>query len=67
MKTEALKELVELCHTGDCTVQLEASKSGIVAIVRAHRNGVSLQTSVYLDRNDTKMGEGLQETIDRVK
>ena len=67
MKTEALKELVELCNTGDCTVQLEASKSGIVTIVQAHRNGVSLQTSVYLDRNDAKMGEVLQATVDRVK
>ena len=67
MKTESLKELIDLCRAGQCSVSMEACQTGIVANITANRGHVSLQTSVYLDANDKEIAEKLQTAIHRVQ
>lgn len=67
MKTESLKELIDLCRAGQCAVKLEACQTGIVANIVANRGHVSLQTSIYLDPNDKEIAEKLQSAIQRVQ
>jgi hypothetical protein len=67
MKTESLKELVELCRAGQCAVKLEACQTGVVAQVMTNRGEVSKQTSVWLDNNDPRMAEKLEAAIQRVQ
>jgi hypothetical protein len=67
MKTESIKELVELCRAGKCAVKLEACQTGVVAHVVANRGEVSKQTSVWLDNNDKEMAEKLEAAIRRVQ
>ena len=67
MKTESLKELIELCRAGKCSVKLEACETGIVAHVVAIRGGVSKTLSEWLDHNDARMDEKLREAVARVQ
>lgn len=67
MKTESLKELINLCIAGQCSVKLEACQTGIVANITATRGHVNLQTSIYLDRNDAEIAEKLETAIQRVQ
>jgi hypothetical protein len=67
MKTESIKELVQLCIAGNCTVKLEACKTGTVAIVSSNRGEVFKQTSAWLDINDSAMDEKLKAAVGRVQ
>lgn len=67
MKTESIKELIDLCRAGQCFVKLEASQTGVVALVTSSRGHVHLETSIYLDANDPENAEKLQTAIRRVQ
>lgn len=67
MKTESINELIEMCRAGNCSLRLEACKTGVVARVWSQRGDVALETSVYLDANDARSGEVLDNAIRRIK
>ncbi len=67
MTTKSILELVEMCNAGNCSIRLEACKTGVVARVWSQRGDVALETSVYLDANDARAGEVLDNAIRRIK
>lgn len=67
MKQESLDELIELCRAGQCSINLDAAQTGIVAKVVAHRGRVNLETTVYLDRNDKEAADKLENAIHLVQ
>lgn len=67
MKTESIKELIDLCRAAQCAVTLEGCQSGVVAKIMATRGEVSRQTSVYLDSNDREMADKLEAAVRRVQ
>jgi len=67
MKTESLKEIIELCCAGKCSVTLEARETGIVITVATIRASVSKTTTEWLDRNDKEMAEKLEAAVQRVQ
>jgi hypothetical protein len=67
MKSESLKELIELCQSAQCMVKLEACSTGLVVTVTANRNGVYKTTSGHLDKNDPEMAERLERLVQLVQ
>jgi hypothetical protein len=66
MTTKTLKELVEMCRSGNCSIALEACTTGIVARVRSNREDVSLEKSVWLDANDADAGRVLDNAVSAI-
>jgi FKBP-type peptidyl-prolyl cis-trans isomerase 2 len=67
MKTKTIIELIEMCVTGNCSIRLEACRTGVVARVNGERGDVAVETSVYLDANDPLAGQKLDNAIRRIK
>jgi hypothetical protein len=67
MTTELINELIGACVDGNCSLRLEACKTGVVARVFSQRGDIALETSVYLDPNDARSGEVLKNAIRRIK
>jgi len=67
MKQESLDELIELCRAKQCSIDLDAAQTGIVAKVVAHRGRVNLETTVYLDRNDKEAAVKLKNAVESVQ
>jgi hypothetical protein len=63
MTTKTLNELIEMCRIGNCAITLEACTTGIVARVRANRQDVSLEKSVWLDANADYAGRMLDNAV----
>ncbi len=66
MKTETLQELITLCKESLCNISLECSDVGIVVEIKFKKNWVLRQAGVYLDRNDTLIGNKLLQLIEKV-
>lgn len=64
---ELLQSLTSLCESNQCAINLQASTTGIIATVTSSKNEVFKQTSVYLDRNDKRAYEKLNEAILRLQ
>jgi len=67
MKAESLKELIELCRSAQCQIELYAEPTGIVATVTADRGGVHKSTCGHLDTNDPEMAERLERLVQLVQ
>lgn len=67
MKTESIKELIDLCRAGQCAVKLEGCQTGVVAVIIANRGVVTKQTSVFLDPNDKEMADKLESAVHSVQ
>lgn len=67
MKNKALQSLIKICRDGRCTVTLEASNTGIVATVFAQRGVGSKKIAIWLDAQDKRSGEKLDEVVKQVQ
>jgi hypothetical protein len=67
MTTKTILELIAACEAGNCSITLEACKTGVVARIASNRGDVALEMSVYLDAQDAESGAKLNNAIRRIK